>query len=153
MNAFASPRAHEFSSLVERPATSHRERVVSLAEVSWRYPALGAIHRLANLAQNWDGYGSPAIARDAIAVARKLLLGVEHDDLPTPDLLPISGGGVGIHWKVGTRELEFAIHPDKTVTYLRVLADSSGGEEVNEGTLSSRLKEDLRPLARWLAQV
>ena len=64
-----------------------------------------ALAELASLPDNWDGYGSPALQAAAFKEAFRLLAAVEQENLPTPHLCPVTGGGVGIEWQVGSRRL------------------------------------------------
>ena len=149
MNAFALPRPAVLA--IDKPTTTHRDNVIPITDDSWLYPALTAVDALNSLAAGWDGHGSPRIGPDAIAEARRLLLRIDQESLPAPDVCPVPGGGVGLRWAVGKRELEFTIYPDRVITYLKVQSTPAGAE-VADGTLGASLPEDVRYLGKWLAQ-
>jgi hypothetical protein len=91
---------------------------------------------LGNLAQNWDGYGSPRIDARARAAAKRFVASVAFPELPVPHISPVLGGSVGLHWRCGERELEFTFQPDSRVEFLKVLgADLDRDENMEEGTL------------------
>jgi len=149
MNAFALPRPTIFT--IDKPATTHWDKAIPVTDDSWVYPALNSVDALGTLTAGWDGHGSPRISLEAIAEARQLVLRIDQESLPTPDVCPVPGGGIGLRWEVGKRELEFTVYPDRAITYLKIQS-SPAGDEVADGTLGASVAEDLRYLGRWLAQ-
>ena len=56
--------------------------------------AMEAIAQLAELPDNWDTYGSPAICAAALKSAGLVVSAMECENLPTPQVSPVAGGGV-----------------------------------------------------------
>jgi hypothetical protein len=124
----------------------------SLLDSSWLYEAVSAISSLERLDDNWDGYGSPRISPIALLKATQLVSGMSSDCLPVPEICPAPGGGVGIHWTLGPRELEFTIYPNGAIRFLKVLGDlRTGAEALEDGTLPGTGSTDVHPFVRWLA--
>src|SRR4029079_7655957 len=109
------------------------------------------ISRLAELLSGWDGGTSPPLSDRAKQTAWCVLEQLErYDELPTPQVGPTVGGGLGIEWDNGSRALDIEILPDSALDYLRTQISSSGGvDRMDDGTISpAASKEELRQLAR-----
>ncbi len=128
------------------------DRVTLLADAGpWLVDTLRAIARLTTLGDNWDGYGSPPIQSAALESARRLVSALEMEELPAPSLGPISGGGIGIVWRVDARELQIEILPDGSVEFLIAAVDPETGEEkTQEERLPLPYTEQVRQLVSWL---
>jgi hypothetical protein len=139
------------TSKLDRPAKVHWLDTTPLTSRPWLLAALSAISELAALPHNWDGYGSPRIGSSALVKAIQLASVVGVDELPVPEVCPISGGGIGLQWEVGDRELEFTIYPNGTIRYLKVIGPSQERvENLEDGNLVSASRIEVRPLVRWL---
>jgi hypothetical protein len=119
---------------------SHRDResnrrqwseVKSLQSPAWLREVYDRISDLKKLEQNWDSYGALPVADGAISSIRVLLSNLEIDDMPTPHVAPLPDGGVGLHWRVGARDLEIEVEPNGEVHYLQTIV---GGESVSGDT-------------------
>ena len=86
----------------------------------WRREAIQKVIGFGKLAPNWDSHGSDAPARAVRETAIDLLLSVPGELLPSPLIVPVSGGGYHFEWCVGERELEISIEPDCHIDALRV---------------------------------
>jgi hypothetical protein len=112
---------------------------------------LQAIAHLAELPDNWDTYGSPTIRPAALESARRVVAAIECPDLPEPQVSPVAGGGIGLTWNTGNRELLVELLPDGSVEYLMVQTDPrTGEEEEQEGKVFVAEPQGLRSLAVWL---
>lgn len=115
-------------------------------EVPQALPHLIAeLEELAELPENWDGYGSPPIQPPVKKTAYQLLEFLEKLVMPSPHVAPVSGGGLQLEWQAGKRELELEIFPNGEVSFLTV--ETSG--EMEEGTFSADFRTDLSRLATW----
>jgi hypothetical protein len=103
------------------------------------------VDELANLPENWDGYGSPPIQSAVRRTAYKLVELLDNLGLPNPHFAPVSGGGLQLEWQKEKRELELEIFPNGKVSFLMV--EDSG--EMNEGALPPDFQPDLSRLATW----
>jgi hypothetical protein len=97
----------------------------------WFLVAMRKIVELAALPEDWDGYGSRPIQPAAIRVAAELLGMLSEFDLPSPQIFPVSGGGIQLEWQNAKCELELEILPDGSLEFL--IADQAG--EMREGRL------------------
>jgi len=61
---------------------------------------------LLNLEEGWDSYGAKKISLVAIAEAGRLL---EQLDLPEPQIVPCSDGGVQLEWHQNGLDIELCI--------------------------------------------
>lgn len=123
-------------SRLQPPSRNQWSKVTSLFAAPWVLDALDKIAGLAQLPDNWDGYGSPRLDPAAIAAARRFVASVAFENLPLPSISPVLGGSVGLQWRYGEKELEFTFHPDGEVEFLRVLgADLDRDENMETGTL------------------
>ncbi|MBM2847027.1 MAG: hypothetical protein HW407_2339 [Bacteroidetes bacterium] len=87
---------------------------------------------LRKLPENWDSYGSPPPTEPAVAVAIELLMALDFDELPSPRIIPVSGGGVQLEWDVESRGLELEALRDGSIRYLKV----EGGEPIEENEIA-----------------
>jgi len=135
----------------EEPIRSQRTKVTSLFAAPWVLSALDQIATLADLPDNWDGYGSPQIDSRAIAAARRFVASVAFESLPLPHVSPVLGGSAGLHWRYGDRELEFTFHPDGEIEFLKVLAaDLDRDENLETGTLREEPETAGLKLLLWM---
>lgn len=111
----------------------------------WQIQALKGVLQTVHLPNNWDSYGSPPPSLVARNTAIELIMHFDFDDLPTPDVVPVVGGGIQFEWIVGQRELELEILPDGAVEFLK----AEGGRPPEEGRLMAELGH-LGSLLAWL---
>jgi hypothetical protein len=152
MNAAISFAATGATTWEPAPGSAAWNRVTPLANAGpWLVDALKAIARLAELGENWDGYGSPPIQQATVESAQRLVSATEMDELPTPSVGPVSGGGIGIVWRVFPRELQIEILPDGSVEFLVATMDPATGKEATqEGRLGLASPDQVRRLVSWL---
>jgi hypothetical protein len=101
--------------------------------------------QLLDLPVNWDSYGSRCIDRRAVASGILLLVQIMGEDVPTPQVCPVPGGGVQLEWQRANRALELEALPDGSVQFLTV-----DGDRMEEGSLDTRTGERTQELVRWL---
>lgn len=141
----------EFQPKLEKPPASQWSSVRHLDAAPWVLNALNKIAALSGLGPNWDGYGSPRIDARAIAAARRFVASVAFDNLPAPHVVPVLAGSVGLHWRCGSRELEFTFQPDGAVEFLKVLGpDLDNEESMEEGTLRRETETGGLKLLLWM---
>lgn len=115
----------------------------------WEIAPAKQILILANSPDNWDGYGSPRISRFTVDLAIGLLgqvAGLGFDELPTPFVGPIAGGGIIFELQFGARELSFSVFPEGAIEYLK----SESGEPFDEGAIRLWEVGRFRELVNWL---
>ena len=96
------------------------------AEGSGGFLAIEDLGKMANLHENWDGYGGIAPTMEAIATTQHLLqfaYGARNNGLgiSEPELSPLSDGGIIVEWVKDDKELVVEVTAD--ASRLVVLAD------------------------------
>jgi hypothetical protein len=115
--------------------------------VRWLSSALADVARIAELPFDWDGHGSPALGAKEREHVTKLLSSIDNADVPSPNIVPISGGGIQIEWQHEGRELELEIVAgSEDLIFLKVYEDSAMEEDSYPVADLDRTKE----LLDWL---
>ncbi|PYV30717.1 MAG: hypothetical protein DMG22_19440 [Acidobacteria bacterium] len=139
----------ESRSRLEEPTTgSQLTGIVTLSHATDALiSSLRRIAELMLLPDDWDSYGSPRIQLVAAQRAAEVLSAAENEAFLTPQIVPVSGGGLQIEWTSGRRELEIEILPHGDVEYL--IAE---GEKTYEAPLPTRdISWYVPELVRWLS--
>lgn len=114
----------------------------------WYIRALRRLAQLKTLGPNWDGFGSPAIKYEAAQSMQEFMGAVAHLDLPSPHLLPVTGGGLGLALNKWNRELEIEALPTGQLTYLKTWV--VGGQEREEDGELMVIRPSAQSLVGWL---
>ncbi len=119
---------------------------VNLTAVAYR--ALSQLNAIAQLADDWDSYGSPRLSEELYSSAKKLVDLIQDAFVSqAPDVVPVSGGGVQFEWQYGGCELEIEFSSPFEVAYLKVFED----ESMEEGVFSiEEMETEVRKLLSWL---
>lgn len=135
---------HEWSTgvSISKSASHWTETVLSGDLSQWKDSAVTAVLRLSRLSDNWDGYASPQPSKQVVDASIDLIKAILFDDLPSPQIVPVAGGGIQFEWSVSQRELQFEIRPDSSIEFLKAVR----GEPVGEGKV-----EDIYQLQAHLA--
>lgn len=75
-------------------------------ERKWQIEILTQLFRLLPMPEGWDGYGAPAIKRDAGMFALEVLNSVMRPRTPLPQVVPTSVGGIQVEWHEKNIDLE-----------------------------------------------
>ena len=90
-------------------------------EPAWKAAAFKRLDGIKALPENWDGYGSPAIAADLISKMASLVKAIPDGDLPrgVPALvISPASDGIQIEWNGGHGGVEVILHPDGTGAFV-----------------------------------
>ena len=98
--------------------------VRSLQSPAWLKEIYDRLSDLKKLDHNWDTFGAVSVSDEAISRVRVLLSTLNVEDFPTPHVAPLPDGGIGLHWRVGTRDLEIEADPSGAVHYLHTVVGS-----------------------------
>lgn len=112
----------------------------------WLLETLRSIQRVVMLPANWDSYGSLPPQPDAVEAVFRALDDLKDLPLPPAIVVPVSGGGLQLEWRVSGRELEIEILPDGSSGFL-VIQDQ---RPIAEGDLPSNSNQKLKALSYWL---
>ena len=122
----------------------------------WLVDVLPRLGELASLQENWDSYGSPPpplkLMGDALAVVQRAerLLGYSHTwhtVMPTPSIVPLSGGGIQIEWQTPVKELELEFFDERRIVALAVNVATG---ETTEGAFDASDCDMISALLAWL---
>ena len=125
----------------------------------WLMDVLPRLAELAALQENWDSYGSPPpspkLIGEALAIvqrAERLLGYSQASPMPTPSIVPLSGGGIQIEWQTPVQELELEFFEERCPAALAVnIATGASTEytfDANDcNTVSTLLA---RVMSQWL---
>ena len=119
--------------------------VRSMQSPNWLKETYDRIRELGNLAPNWDSNGAHRIESSAISASRVLLSELEVEDMPRPHIAAIPDGGVGIHWRIGSRDLEIEVDVSGEIHFLKTYI----GEDRMEGGKAERLS-DVQSALNWV---
>ena len=97
------------------------------------------------LPPDWDGYGSPPPYEKAAETAWRLLTEGTNPMGQPASVCPISGGGIQLEWHRSGKDLEIAIDPDGTATFM-VASDGV----VREGHLPLNVVDSVPTLMSWI---
>lgn len=94
----------------------------------WLMDVLPRLDELAALEENWDSYGSPPPSADLIGhvlmivqrAERLLGYSSQQSVMPTPSIVPLSGGGIQIEWQTQVKELELEFSEEERPAALAV---------------------------------
>lgn len=104
------------------------------------------LRQLANLPEDWDSYGSPPLTYVLLNNAQDFLDSLKFENVPSPFVAPVSGGGIQFEWRNEDRDLEVDFVEPLRVGYLKLIKN----EPIEEGDLSSQDYDSDLKLIRWL---
>ncbi len=122
----------------------------------WLFDVLPRLKELASLQENWDSYGSPPpsprLMGDALEIvqrAERLLeyLRAQQAAMPTPSIVPLSGGGIQIEWQTPVKELELEFFERRPTVALAVNIATG---ETTEGAFDAGDCDMVSDLLAWL---
>jgi hypothetical protein len=118
----------------------------------WLAEAQRSVSRLALLPDNWDGEGSPALSTVVLDEALRILSEIDSHEMPAAHIGPVSGGGLGIEWRLGERDLNLEILPDGSIEYLKAEKTPAGFDvdQMEDGSIPRDQTTRVHELVRWL---
>lgn len=100
-------------------AESQLVPTVTFAQMPWLLPAVQQLSELQAEGRDIPGLGDLRISEETSDVVRRLLAQIRLKELGVPELVPMSGGGVGITWSIPDREVSFKVFPkDEDIMYV-----------------------------------
>jgi hypothetical protein len=100
----------------ERPRASLGLRIsedstIEATDPIWLVAIWRQIDHLLLLGENWNSEGAPSISFEAAMGALMFLLQNSLHDMPAPQVMPMSDGGVQIEWHILGTDFELAFPP------------------------------------------
>lgn len=117
---------------------------------TWLFEAFRSIQALQEMPEGWDGHHSAQISTAAAGRTRQLLSRIRAINLPQPSIFPFAGGGLGVQWQAGNRELQLTVYPDGVITYLCAISDDE--ECVYDGDIAESNLYNINRLLAWLIE-
>ena len=151
MTPFTSAGAFQYVDAAQAVTASTGQLVpASLADnAPWLYSALSQLHDIERAGRDIPGVGDLRITEPASLQVKTVLVLIDvKGALPTPTLYPISGGGVGMKWNVGTREVEFTTFANGNTIVAKV--DNHEFVDDSELTGNPQADRDLNNYLGWL---
>jgi hypothetical protein len=105
---------------------------------TWLDETLKGMWPFADLPDNWDSYGGVAPSREFLFQTLGMLKDTEEVNLPVPQTVPLSDGGVQLEWCGSDYDIEIAFSPLEGIS---ILVTDSGGDVVleEEGVMSENV--------------
>ncbi len=110
----------------------------------WKIDAISQTLKLERLPTDWDSYGSPPPSNELVDFCIDRLKNIPFNDLPSPNVVPVSGGGIQFEWSLSDRELELEVLPNYTIGFLKV----ERGEPLDQGEVKDL--QQIPALFGWL---
>jgi len=121
--------------------------VVFVSQLSqWQIETIRKLFQLLAMPYDWDSYGSPPVSDVAVKAVVRLILDIDFDYFVSPRIVPVSGGGVQLEWRFGSREIEIEIDDEGSAVYLK----SQNGKPIEEVQISLADVSLIRSLLMWL---
>ena len=98
----------------------------------WQIETIRKLFQLLVLPHDWDSYSSPPPSQVAVKTAVRLILDIDFDYSVSPHVVPVSGGGIQLEWRLGSREVEIEIDCEGSAEYL----ECSFGKPIEEGQIA-----------------
>jgi hypothetical protein len=131
---------------ISKDSTSDSSFLIDFNQPTWLAKAKDDLKQLAQLKEDWDSYGSPPLSPELLKNAEEFLNNIEFENIPSPFIAPIPGGGVQFEWFKEGRELEVEFTDRFIIGYLKIVDD----ESVDEGEITLNNRASARELIRWL---
>jgi hypothetical protein len=122
---------------------------ISDADCSWRDEVTKRLEELIRLEPGWDGYRGVPVAFENATFALKLLESTLGSYLPSPQIVPASGGQLQLEWHTQECDIELLVNKPNDVVAWRRCIDQDGNALEEEQELSNNFIE----VARWLADM
>jgi hypothetical protein len=134
MTIAESPATLDARDLV-KPLTLRQTLLTSQGYFStapWQYTVYSTLHDLEGQRENKSAMHDLTVAQQTIMFARTVVADLHSLNIPSPTICPISGGGVGMVWSLGAKQLEVAFSADQSGSFIL----SKGEQIVDDGDIS-----------------
>lgn len=120
--------------------------VKALDSPPWLRQAYDQLAKLSALPRDWDSYDADPVSIIALGQARLLFSNLDFEDIPEPHIAPTPDGGIGLHWRVGSRDLEIEISPTGEITFLQTRLEEASSFE--DGVIHGI--SNVEPVLNWV---
>jgi len=142
-------QSHELKIASTLVMQSQLETAIAFDQMPWLLPALLQLEDLQATGTEIPGIGDLRIAADTATHTRQLFSRITLKQLEAPKLSPISGGGVGISFAQGQKEVTFTIFPDESD--IGYMLTNESDEIVKDGLLTVDRQNQINSSLKWLS--
>ncbi|CAN5570107.1 hypothetical protein BH11PLA2_BH11PLA2_36230 [soil metagenome] len=130
-----------------KKSTSTSTLAVVVIEKAWVRVAIAKLEKIGRLKHDWDSYGGSPLDKKTQDSTYKLIMSIDDQELPNPHMELGSDGSVQMEWQKDNKELDFGIHGDSTVEFIKSYDD----QIIETGSTGITIGDGVRPLTEWLA--
>lgn len=134
------------------PRPAHVPQITAAVRPSdapWLYSALTQVWNIEQTGTDIPGLGDLRISEDTATRARLLLSMIDLMELPSPQVSPVSGGGMSITWEMGPKEVKYALYPDGEMMFYKVHDDDID----SEGPIETMMPNEVTGPLKWMLDV
>ncbi|MBN1805305.1 MAG: hypothetical protein JW837_08650 [Sedimentisphaerales bacterium] len=131
---------------ISKDSTSDAASLIDFNQPTWLSKAKDDLKQLEQLKEDWDSYGSPPLSPELLKNAEDFLDSIEFENVPSPFIAPVHGGGVQFEWMNNDKELEVEFIDQSVIGYVKLI----NGKTTDEGEMSFNNRASARELIRWL---
>jgi len=110
----------------------------------WFYSALTQVRDIERSGELIPGLGDLRIVEQTAMRARMVLSSIEIENLPSPVISPVSGGGLSITWSLGLKEVKFFLDPAGETWFFKVEDDEVSDDGAIEVLVPNRVTDPLK---------
>jgi hypothetical protein len=115
----------------------------------WQYTAFSKLHELGKPLSNTRRASDLPVAQSTIMFARTIISDLHHLNVPSPVVCPISGGGVGMVWCLGSKQLEVVFGADQSGSFIL----SKDDQIIEDGDLAGKSTPEFERALRSIVSV
>lgn len=112
----------------------------------WQYTVYSKLHDLETQVIGAKAQNELTVAQPTVMFARTVIADLHSMNIPSPVICPISGGGVGMIWSLGPKQLEVVFAADQSGSFIL----SKDEQIVDDGEIN---RENTSSLERALKSV
>jgi hypothetical protein len=118
------------------------QAVARVTAAQWLFSAVAQLREIESSGEAIPGVGDFRIGLDTTKRARQILSSIDADNIPSPLVAPVSGGGVSFTWQMGDREVKLAVEAGGAAYWLRFENDEllDDPDEQIAGPLTDQLR-------------
>lgn len=119
------------------------------ASAPWQYVVFSELYELEKAQTSVGTAGGLSVAQGTIMFARNILADLHGLNIPSPTVCPISGGGLGMLWSLGPKQLEVVLAADQSGSFVL----SKGEQIIGDGDIATDSISELEQALRSIVSV
>jgi hypothetical protein len=130
---------------------SARPVAVEADTPAWVIPTVQRLAELQLLPYDWDSYGGLPLQPKHLGAAIQFLNAVMGNEVTSPDIVPLSDGGIQLEWRSGEHEIDF-ISEDDSVSPTLLVTSGAGTTPIPGPEAVGYFREHLAALVAGAAE-